>query len=107
MKTKIIGKRMGEEREGRVLNRLVRITEDGWEYEPDLRHAELIVKELQLEEANAVSTPGEDEKRWEEEENEEPLENEKATRFRKIAARANYLAADRPDIMHSIAQRKF
>lgn len=79
----VIGRGGGDEqREGRILNRVVRVTEQGWEYEPDQRHAELIVEMLILKDANAVSTPGEDEKRWEEEENQEVLDEEKARRFR-------------------------
>ena len=34
----------------------------------------------------------------------EPLEESEATRYRAIAARANYLAADRPDIMYSVKE---
>ena len=48
-----------ETSEGRVLNPIVRWTNDGWEIEPDQRHADIIVQELQLHEARAVSTPGE------------------------------------------------
>ena len=47
-----------EVQEGRVLNRIVRWTQDGWEVEPDQRHADIIVHELQLQESRAVSTPG-------------------------------------------------
>ena len=32
------------------------------------------------------------------------LEEQKATAFRKVSARANYLAADRPDIMYSVKE---
>eukprot|EP00973_Karenia_brevis_P050492 7008535-Karenia_brevis.AAC.1 len=96
----MIGSGKGEEvREARVLNRVVRRTKDGWEYEPDQRHAEIIIESLGLEEAKAVSTPGEDEKKWEEEENKVLLEGWQATAYRALAARSNYLAQDRPDIM--------
>ena len=37
--------------------------------EPDQRHVDIIVRDLQLEDAKPVSTPGEPEQRWEEEEN--------------------------------------
>ena len=43
--------------EGRILNRIVRWTSSGFEYEADLRHADLIIKELGLEEAKEVSLP--------------------------------------------------
>ena len=35
-----------ETQEGRVLNRVIRWTEDGWEIDPDQRHADSIVHEL-------------------------------------------------------------
>jgi len=104
IKTKIIGSREGEEKEARVLNRIIRVTSDGWEYEPDQRHAELIIESLGLMEAKAVETPTEEEKKWEEEDNLKELDAEKSRRFRSIAARCNYLAADRPDIMYAVKE---
>ena len=38
--------------EARLLNRVVRCTADGWEVEPDQRHADNIIQDLQLSEAN-------------------------------------------------------
>lgn len=98
IKTKIIGTGPDESREERVLNRVVRITEEGWEYEADQRHAELIVRGMNLSEAKGVKCPSEDEKPWEEEENDERLAAKEAYAFRGLAARANYLAQDRADI---------
>ena len=63
-----------------MLNRIVRRKPWGWSYEPDQRHAELIIKELGLEKASAVKTPGEESKVTEE--LEEELRKEEATRFR-------------------------
>ena len=54
-----------------------------------------------LQDAEPAATLGEDEKKWEEEENTVLLRNDMASKFRSIAARINYLAADRPDIMYS------
>ena len=48
---------VAKKQEGQVLNRVVRRTEDGWELEADLRHAELIIEQLGLTDGNAVSTP--------------------------------------------------
>ena len=59
VKTQVIGSGLEEEQEGRILNRIIRCTVKGWEYEPDQRHAELIVKELGLEDAKGTDTPGE------------------------------------------------
>ena len=104
VKSKILGSAAGEEKEGRVLNRVIRVTQDGWESEPDQRHADIIVEAMGLKDAKGVSTPTEDEKVWEEKVNDEELDAEKATRFRKICARANYLSQDRPDIMYCVKE---
>ena len=96
------GEEMREGSEGRLLNRVLRCTPTGWEVEADQRHADLIVQELALEDARGVITPGENEPRRKDGENEEELDSEEATRYRCIAARANYLAADRPDIMYAV-----
>ena len=96
--TIIIGTRSGEVKEAKILNRVIRVDEEGWNYEADQRHAELIIKAMNLEGAKGVSSPGEDEKPWKEEELKELLSSHEATKYRAVAARANYLALDRPDI---------
>ena len=45
-------------KEIRVLNRIVRITEDGLRYEADPRHAELLAKSMGLNDCKPVATPG-------------------------------------------------
>ena len=84
------------------MNRIIRYTDIGWGYEPDQRHAELIVRDLGLEDAKGVSTPGDRLK--EHELDESLLDPAKATRYRQISARANYLALDRPDIMYAVKE---
>ena len=102
IKTQIIGRGGGEEvLEARALNRIIRATPDGWEYEPDQRHVDLLIGELGLCEAKGVTTPGEEGKKWEEEEDAEPLAASEVRKFRGLAARLNYLAADRPDLAYS------
>ena len=64
IKSKVVGTGPGELKEANVLNRTIRVTEEGWEYEADQRHADLIVKEFKLKEAKGVKTPGEEEKPW-------------------------------------------
>jgi hypothetical protein len=58
IKTQRIGQGKGKTAEGQVLNRVVRRTSAGFELEADLRHAELIVEQLGLQDAKEVSTPG-------------------------------------------------
>jgi hypothetical protein len=95
--------------EGQVLNRVVRRTERGFELEADLRHAELIIEQLGLQDSKAVSTPGVDPPASgggdDEETVEEPeLPAAEATQFRGIAARCNYLQPDRPDIQYAVKE---
>ncbi len=74
----------------------MRVTEYGIEYEPDPRHAELIVEELNLQNAKSVMTLGE--KMTNEES--PKLSATDVTRYRSICARTNYLAQDRADITY-------
>ena len=80
------------------------MTEFGFELEADQRHAEMIVAQMGLTEAKGVNTPGEAEKPHEVEENRELLGKEEAATFKSVAARANYLAQDRPDIMYAMKE---
>ena len=93
-----------EIQEGRVLSRIIRWTNNGWEIELDQRHADIIVHELGLEESKPVITPGETESRQEEGEDEEPLDQSMASKYRALAARANYLVGDRTDLMYAVKE---
>ena len=106
VKDKIIGLRedLGELREARVLNRILRVRHDGWEYEADQRHADLIVSELGLGRARSAKTPGEEEPTWKMQESDQPLDRSLTTKYRGLAARANYLAADRVDIQFAVKE---
>ena len=104
MKSVIVGTDPTDVQEAKILNRVIRVSKEGWFLEADQRHAELIIRELSLEGANGVGTPGEDDKPWKEQEEAEMLTGGDATRFRGIAARANYLALDRPDIQYAVKE---
>lgn len=80
----------------KFLNRVIRATDNGFELEADLRHAELIIKQLGLGNAKPLTTPSAYEPTRPDDEIE--LNAEYATAYKSIVARANYLAADRPDI---------
>ena len=58
--------------------------------EADQRHADIMIEQMNLKEAKGVSSPGEEEKRWEEEENRQLLGGTEAKHYRELAARANY-----------------
>ena len=98
------GEALIEGGEARLLNRVVRCTGDGWEVEPDQRHADLIVQDLQLSGANGVTTPGDHDIKEKMDEYNELLSESDTTRYRSIAARANYLASDRPDLMYAVKE---
>ena len=52
-------------RDGDIRRRHSWEVQGGWEYEPDQRHAEIIVEAMHLQNSRGVSTPAEDEKAWE------------------------------------------
>ena len=83
-----------------MLNRIIRFTSNGIEYEGDIRHSEIIVKQLGLEDARSLSTPGGEEPQGNGED--DLLNDEYATAYKSITARANYLASDRPDIQYTV-----
>ncbi len=70
----------------------------GLKYEADPRHAEIVVRGVAGAE-RALSAPGTSSKEFEATPGEEEDLPERTARlFRSFAARANYLALDRPDI---------
>ena len=58
LKVELLGKGDGETNELRILNKVVRATDKGIELEADPRHAELVIKELNLESAKPSAVPG-------------------------------------------------
>lgn len=89
--------------EAKVLNRIVRWTEGGCEVEADPRHAELIMEETLEKGMRSLSTPGSDEKESDKE-GEELLVGDDIRRYRSAAARCNYLAQDRPEILYTVKE---
>ena len=53
-----LGEGPGCVKEMRILNRIVRLTQDGLRYKADPRHAEMLIKAMDLVSSNALSTPG-------------------------------------------------
>ena len=104
IKTKVVGDEPGESKEESVLNRIIRRTQEGWEYEADQRHADIIIKAMNMEAGKEVGTAGEDEKPWKEEEESVLLPKTQETEYRALAARAKYLANDRIDIQHAVKE---
>ena len=86
-----------DDKEVKILNRLVRWTERGLEYEGDPRQVEQVVVDLGLEGAKTVGTPGVKADRVQHEAY-VPLEKAKHTAYRAVAARCNYVSMDRPEV---------
>ena len=95
------GPRLGanekDAKEASVLNRIVRWTSEGLEYEADPRQCERLIAECGLEGSNSVCTPG-IRAAAAEVLAEQPLDPKLHTAFRAAAARSNYLSMDRPDV---------
>ncbi len=91
-----IGPGPQDAKEGIVLNRVIRWTGEGLEYEADPRQAEKLIAECGLTGSNTMATPGV-RPSFAEVEKDQPLEQRLHTAFRGSAARSNYLSADRID----------
>jgi hypothetical protein len=103
IQTQKLGMGKDHQQEGKVLNRIIRCTEAGWEIEADPRHAEFVGEQLGIED-KGVSTPGVSGIEEEDEDGDVPLEGEDITRYRGVIARCNYMAADRPDCVFAIKE---
>ena len=86
-----------------ILNWLLRICPRGVEYEADPRHVEELIRSMELEGCNSVSTPGATET-LDNIANDGPLVKEAETSFRAAVARSNYLSIDRPDCQFAVKE---
>ena len=89
-----------DDKEVKVLNRIVRWTAQGVEYEADPRQSERLIGECGLTGATPMTTPGV-KISYQEHEADNPLEKDLHTPFRGSAARSNYLSADRIDCQYA------
>ena len=92
----------------RVLNRIITWKEDGIRWEPDARHAELVIALLgDGPRGRSVTTPLAKGAVENLKDAAEFLNEEEATQYRSVAMRAAYLAQGRPDLQvatRSLAQ---
>ena len=92
-------------KEMRILNRIVTWYPDRIEYEPDQRHAEIIIKQMGLEDdTKNVVSPGYKRDPKTDEQDQVELSGQAASMYRAMAARANYLAQDRSDIRFAVKE---
>jgi hypothetical protein len=94
-----LGDEEGDDKETDILGRLVRCTKNGFEYEADPRHRKKILEAFGLDEGSkGLSVNGRVE---DQSEDPQPLEAAECTQFRALAARANYLAQDAPELQYA------
>jgi hypothetical protein len=99
----ILGGEDEDDKEATILGRKLRWTEFGIEYEADPKHAQLVIQEMGLGiDSRSVDSPIE--KETLSEEGEVKLDKDLTKRFRRVAARLNYLAVDRPDIQYGVKE---
>ena len=108
LKSTVLGPEEHNQKELRILNRTVRWTTEGIEYEGDQRHAEVIIKELGMQDQKPLSTPGAPEIMVDVEKEAEVKDKEELHRkareegpdslYCALAARINYMAQDRFDL---------
>ena len=100
----VIGPEERDDKEMCVLNRIIRFVDKTPEHpcrveiEPDMRHAELSVRDLNLLDAKEVATPRAKLSSIEIRKGQNSPELENATFYRSCVMRASYLSQDRGDI---------
>jgi hypothetical protein len=96
IKSHMIGHEADDEKSVKVFNRVISVVDDGFACESDIRHAELVVKQMGLEQGKIVITPWVDEP--EDPEKDELLDNEHHNKYRSLIARQNFMSHDRMDM---------
>ena len=86
-----LGPRKADDKEGRILNRIVRWTESGLEHEGDPRHVEKLLLELGLRGSKPVCTPGV-KPSVEQHNAEEVIPDNNVAHFKSWAARSNFVS---------------
>ena len=84
-----------------MLNRRVQWTEAGIRISPDPRHVKDIIEELGLKGAKPADTPMIVSQSSKKDSDSRALSMRDATLYRRLVAKLNYLAMDRPDIRYA------
>jgi hypothetical protein len=95
----VLGPGPKDDKEVEVLNRILKCTDDGYEYEADPKHREKILEAFGLEEnSKELTVTGRASDSPSEESSDVELVGADASSFRAVAARLNYLAQDSPEV---------
>ena len=102
LKSQMMGSRgLGVVDEGKVLNIILRWSEQGWQTEADPRHGDLVAEQLGVQQGKGLSTPGNDDDEDVHAGDDEELAGDDITLFRGLAARCNSMAQDRLDLQYA------
>ena len=105
IKTQTLGPGRHQMKEVNILNRIVTWDQvNGITYEPDPRHVEIILDQLNLQDAKPATTLGTREEGRTQTDHQQPLDDTYTSRYRALVARFNYLAPDRPDIAYTVKE---
>ena len=96
VKCSTLGPEPGMQPEVRILNRTLKWTPEGIEYESDPKHVKIVVHECGVESGRTARVPGS--KRPEGPGEDQRLSDAEASRYRAVVARLNYMAMDRIDL---------
>ena len=91
----VLGLGVDEAQEGKFLGRLVRYTSNGLEWEANPKQVDALLSEFGLKSGQGVDTPG---VKSEAEEGTISMTKAESSRFRRGAAKINYLSQDRVDL---------
>jgi len=92
------------EKSAKYLNRTIVWTEEGLSIEGDEKHAQVLLSEWGMSDCKGVSTPVVREEELNPDSGDLVLCSKGATRYRRAAARINYMSQDRPDL--AVASRR-
>ena len=99
----MLGPEEQDDKEVVILGRTVRWKDWGIEYEADPKHRKMILEHFGFDEGSRpLVYNGEKDWKPDEEWEQEPLGREEATTFRGLAARANFLSLDCPDLQFPV-----
>ena len=99
-----LGPGIEDYKEVSILGRIVGWTEFGIKYEADPKHRQMIWEYFGFDESTRSLVSNGDKGHKEDEGDAEPLENEEPTRFRGLAASANFLSLDCPDLQFPVKE---
>ena len=102
LKTQFLGPDAQDEKQVKVLNRILTWTTQGISYEADPRHTEIAIDGLDFTSAKGVSSPGAKEEGHTKEDRDELVDSDHPKAYISPVACLNYLAPDRAAIAYSV-----